>query len=319
MATLSPIWPSSRAVFPEGDPVFISDQQYVIDYLKGKGIDTVHLDKVGESTPDHVVFFGCDFDRLPLESLRDRFASSRVLWVPLAAFDPSPAAARYSVDLFLRTDLVTSTATNRKWLNVLRKLQRPLRIGDDRTSVVFRLGAGAAYSVGRSDPVIRPGADRQWSSIGEYLEVDISRIPAPGSTESSYSVDGVFCARGLCVAHVGGQPHNSPRLQHARELALRVANAGGVLARIDNTHLVSAICDGDEISTELIACAGTSGPDVIEFSFGTNHNITDHIDWNINSQLNEGAQGVHFGIGDGISGAHIDFVHPGARTSMDVD
>jgi hypothetical protein len=34
------------------------------------------------------------------------------------------------------------------------------------------------------------------------------------------------------------------------------------------------------------------------------------VDWRFNSQLNEGAGVMHIGFGEGITGAHMDFVIP---------
>jgi hypothetical protein len=316
MANPSSAWPSGTTVFRDGDPVFISDQQYVVNHLSTKGLPALHLGAVRSTPPARVVLLGCGTGLMPQQEVYALFAHSRVLWVPLGAFDPTADAARYSVDLLLRTDLAKSTAANAKWKHILSRLDRPLAVACDRSSALFRIEAGAAPPQGLIDPVIEGPPGQSWVSIAEYLEVDISSNPAPGSVEPAYAMEGTFWAEGLCVAHDGALPHASPQLERARELAQRVVKAGGVLACIQETNLISALCDGQDISAELIACAGDSGPQVIEFAFGTNHDITDHLDWSINSQLNEGALGVHFGIGDGVSGAHIDFVQPGSRIAV---
>jgi hypothetical protein len=230
----------------------------------------------------------------------------------MAAFDPRPAAVKYSIDLLLRTDLARSVAAIGKWKSVLRKLRRPLLIESDRSAATFRIREGAAYSIGKSDPALSRG----FTPLAELLEVDISSTTANGTQEPAYAVDGTFWADGLCVGHTRDLPHDDPQMEHGRELAKRVAKAGGVLARIEGARLVSALCGGKDISPELISCVGDSGAEVVEFSFGTNHDIANVLDWSVNSQLNEGALGVHFGIGYGVTAAHIDFVQPASRIKL---
>jgi hypothetical protein len=52
---------------------------------------------------------------------------------------------------------------------------------------------------------------------------------------------------------------------------------------------------------------------LIEVAFSTNTGMkSETIDWNYNSVLNETSLGVHIALGDGATGAHIDFIAPGA-------
>lgn len=37
-------------------------------------------------------------------------------------------------------------------------------------------------------------------------------------------------------------------------------------------------------------------------------NLLPLVDWELNSQLNEGAGTLHLGFGEGMTGAHMDFV-----------
>jgi hypothetical protein len=62
----------------------------------------------------------------------------------------------------------------------------------------------------------------------------------------------------------------------------------------------------------LRAFTGDADLSLVELSFGTNMTLfPDTVDWTINAQLHEGLHGVHAGIGDGVTGVHIDFVCPG--------
>jgi hypothetical protein len=57
----------------------------------------------------------------------------------------------------------------------------------------------------------------------------------------------------------------------------------------------------------------------LEFSIGTNEiSGEEGIDWAVNSQLNEGTRGIHIGLGEGVSAAHIDFIATEVRASFAV-
>jgi hypothetical protein len=103
----------------------------------------------------------------------------------------------------------------------------------------------------------------------------------------------------------------------ARRIAGRVARAGGVLVDVEDSRMTSARCDdGSDILDDLLACVGDDGDKIVEFSFGTNSDIDGALDWSVNSQINEGASGVHIALGDGVTGAHVDFVRPGATVAF---
>ncbi|MHC8407018.1 MULTISPECIES: hypothetical protein [unclassified Pseudomonas] len=63
----------------------------------------------------------------------------------------------------------------------------------------------------------------------------------------------------------------------------------------------------------LELAAGSRGVMLTEFAIGVNAAVGPHIDYGINSQMNEGVSGVHVAIGDGSSGYHIDFLYPDVR------
>ena len=53
---------------------------------------------------------------------------------------------------------------------------------------------------------------------------------------------------------------------------------------------------------------------LMEMAFSTNHGvIPENLDWTKNAQINEGALGIHVGLGDGLTGAHIDFICPNVQ------
>lgn len=55
---------------------------------------------------------------------------------------------------------------------------------------------------------------------------------------------------------------------------------------------------------------------LIEVAFASMEAL-ERVDWNFNSQLNEGAGGCHIALGTGVDAAHIDFISSRANVVID--
>ncbi|TCP21886.1 hypothetical protein EV207_13928 [Scopulibacillus darangshiensis] len=84
---------------------------------------------------------------------------------------------------------------------------------------------------------------------------------------------------------------------------------------IEDSHVKHVFTGNLDLAEELEELTNKRSELVLtEMAFSTNGGITEKdLDWSKNSQLNEGAIGIHFGIGDGLTGAHIDFICPGVK------
>ncbi len=82
---------------------------------------------------------------------------------------------------------------------------------------------------------------------------------------------------------------------------------------IENSQVIRIQAGSKDITDELEILTNKRRQLLLtEMAFSTNESLDPgRIDWTINSQLNEGAAGIHVGIGDGLTGAHIDFICPG--------
>jgi hypothetical protein len=50
-----------------------------------------------------------------------------------------------------------------------------------------------------------------------------------------------------------------------------------------------------------------------EVAIGTGALPLGRVEWSLNSVLNEGATGIHVGVGNGLNGTHFDFISTEAR------
>lgn len=79
--------------------------------------------------------------------------------------------------------------------------------------------------------------------------------------------------------------------------------------------VTSLQADNEEHIETLKSAAGIRGLGLTEFAIGVNEDIAAFIDYKVNSQMNEGINGVHLAIGDGSSGFHIDFLSPDVKVT----
>ena len=99
-----------------------------------------------------------------------------------------------------------------------------------------------------------------------------------------------------------------------QDLALAVAINKGRLVIAAN-RVVEFVVAGKNYVSLLEEASGVRGLNITEFAVGVNASIGSEIDYHVNSQLNEGIDGLHVAIGDGACGFHIDFLCPGATVS----
>lgn len=145
-------------------------------------------------------------------------------------------------------------------------------------------------------------------SVAEFFEVHYAHMkpldPCP------FSFHGIIKISGILTVLRRPNPTLPEGLKTSlRWLSDRIADEGALLSIEDNT-IPSFKTNGHEHIKLLDLAAGPRGLKLTEFAIGVNEEISNLIDYKINSQLNEGVSGVHLAIGDGSSGYHIDFLSP---------
>lgn len=128
-------------------------------------------------------------------------------------------------------------------------------------------------------------------------------------------MNGILSVPGVAVAH-HRQTHEAVKAQAEQAWALLVqlqANREFPLkVEIDNSRIVHIYANGQDLAERIEEYTNKKLELVLtEMAFSTNSGIlADGIDWLQNSQLNEGTVGIHVGLGDGLTGAHIDLICP---------
>ncbi|MGF1646455.1 MAG: hypothetical protein ACFCVF_06000 [Kineosporiaceae bacterium] len=308
----------------EGDwPIVATDSRDLLSWLLDEGVEAQHFSHLADLTPDerrNVLVVPTTVDGAPdPDRWRELFAESRLLIVPGVAFDPSMEAMRYTLRRLAEASINDAVERNTRVLNAVAQAESVLvtsgghemRCRFDEVTILR--------------PKIEPELERgEWESIGAYFEVGLVSEPDEfmANVKPGFHVDGEFLVNGVSVACHRHVSNDVRAMSTAAWTLLRdVHRDGGFPLRITLDHsVVRSIMTGqgrDLVSDLLPHTNAGLGGVLTELSFSTNSTLRpDGIDWTINSQMNEGALGVHVAIGEGLTGAHVDFIATGATSDI---
>lgn len=240
-----------------------------------------------------------------LNKLRDIFARSRVLWMPFAAFHDDTGPVVYGLEKLMMADFCSVRANQIATADLLRKHRQILLTDRHGGTITCRIPDSSVIAQAPRGK-LRSG---DFISLISYFEVETEYA----STESELlAADGALSIDCLLFASSARRDVDVQSLTQAQDLCTQVGNAKETILVLAEGKLKSLTVDGHEKVETLTAMAGERlGAQVTELSIGLNGNLG-CPDWQLNSPMNEGARGVHLGIGDGYSGLHFDFVSSAA-------
>ncbi len=308
---------SLAPIFGTSKPLFVTDDLDLVSWLGAHNISVSLIDEVAD-LPKHrrknVVLLPTTVDGLSFFRLERFFKGSRVLIVPLVAFDPSLEASIYTVSLLASSDFIHATKENAKWISILEESEvQHLSFRGAYGELEVTLKERLDLMLPRTQAGLLPG---EWEAIGMFFE--IAMIPDNEDFfHPGYIVNGEVEIPGVAVAHHRIMPRQLTCLpMRAWQLLGGLIKEGRfpLKIKIENSQLKEVrSVDGADLTNEI---RELSNPQLelilVEMAISNNPGLdASKLDWGVNSVLNEGAQGIHFAVGDGVTGAHIDFICPG--------
>lgn len=285
-------------------PVFVTDNGALAEWLRSGGAEAAEYRHLPDTPDRAIVLLPTDYEIFPpWAELRQKFRGCRVLWVPLASFDPGFAAACYSIERLLHSDLEKAVERNRRILTHLLTGES-FTYSATGTELAFSL-VDQVHVNSRTRVALLPG---EHAGVGAYFEVGLATNWM--EIEEAFHINGSFRVEALLVSKHREMPGE---LDKTYREALDVA--GELRSRVPFTiHLDdSRVTPGSFGDLDTVVHRVTNprfGGLLTELAWGTNNDILPSVDWTINSQFNEGAGGIHIALGDGVTGAHIDFICP---------
>ena len=296
-----------RTVFGGQEGVVLTDEPMLVTWLTEHGVRAATFDQIlsgHETPPPRFVAVPLNYGRLPSRfELRDIFARSSVLWISLASFSCVLSEAKYALEKFAEIDLAGAVAANRRIITKLLLAGEEVCMAGPETDLTLRLPEELQLS-SRTRTELLPD---EHSTIGNFFEVAMSPTDLAGHVDTELIVSGSLRIDSVLVAkHRELQGQRADYFAIAKEIAEDMRRACPLFVTIENNRFV----DGFGPWTDGIDA--TSGPEyegaVTEVAIGTGLLDPARVDWSLNCLLNEGAAGIHLGVGNGLNGMHFDFI-----------
>ncbi|GIW33385.1 hypothetical protein [Meiothermus sp.] len=295
-------------------PTLISDSPELVEWLADQGCESVLLEvgaveRLSKRHRQNVLMIPATDQAFSFHVLDRAFRGSRVLIVPVIAFDPALEAAQYTVEMVSRSDFAAAVAQNRAWLDLVQYAAEPLVFEGPAGRLECGIKERVQLMKPRTQTMLLPG---EWEAIGMYFEVpmipDNEDFFHPG-----YIVNGQLEVCGAAVARHRQMPAPLvPLHAEAWELMSGLLAEGRFPLKVEvkDSRLVGATAGGRDITPELLRLSNEKLELLlIEFAFSNNPSLkAGMLDWSVNSVMNEGIQGLHIAVGDGLTGAHIDLI-----------
>ena len=295
---------------------FVADSDCVLDLLLSEGYECLmYFEEL--NLPENCVSIQTSKKHfLNLKSNLDNSIKSRVLTLPLIAFDSSQECFEYFFNQLKLCNLnrifESSTSLMRKFGEVGANIN--IKQGCDiDLSCHFNKKVQYSYP---SQLLIKQGSIR---SIAQYFEVNFNHLYT--EFEPDFKLSGKFNFTSCLYAiHPSNDGISAKQMEAVKKLFNAVFNATNCSLLVKDNVALSLLLDNVEYIEVLKCIAGDlRKSEVTELAFGLNNDIIDTIDWQYNSQINEGCGGMHLGFGDGKSGIHMDFICPEKKDLLTIE
>jgi hypothetical protein len=301
-----------KSIFAGEESTIVTDDWGLADWLAAQDVCVTTFDEItaGEvEVPRRALAIPLDWDRVPSRHLlRSHWSATSVLWLPLASFSSDLDTAKYSVDMFSEVDVSKSVAMNRRVITRLLLAREEIKMIGPDTALTIRLPK-VLHAVGRTRlELLRD----EHTTLGNYFEVGMSPSDMAGQVDASMSVSGVVRVDTVLVAkHREMRRESASTFQQAADVAEKLRQACPFQLVVEGNRIVNGFGEWAETIDRL------SGPQygyaLTEVAIGTGALPLGRVEWSLNSVLNEGATGIHVGVGNGLNGTHFDFISTEAR------
>lgn len=293
-------------LFRNNEPVtFICDDDKLIAWLRNQEICAINAKNLSSAPRNAIIVHSNSAYLDKINEIVVHSNDSCVLSLNQLAFDHQFESLRYSCEKLLEINFYSVFAYQSEQLAKLENSANPLLLRNGKTDLKCHFTDNVHFAYPKQ-LFITPGVPR---NVNEYLELHFENLN--DSINSCFELEGQLSVSSILFAIAPSRlkTFDIQKQLKARQLFNRVVQSDNVMLTISANKVTSFIINDIEYRDELYLLAGNKkGLELTEFAFGLNKGIKKNIDWSLNSQLNEGVEGIHVGIGDGFSGIHLDFI-----------
>ncbi|MDB6049433.1 MAG: hypothetical protein JWR17_2179 [Pseudomonas sp.] len=241
-----------------------------------------------------------------LFQLSARSESGRAIYTQAHAFDPALDSVIYTFEQMCNSDYRQAMGKQEELLALLDDHQRLCLAGPNSAGRLIINEGMAPYAMIEED--IQTANDKFIFPLAELLEVHYTHMDP--DEPRSFTLNGEFQVAGILTARGYHDPSIPMRLIESLAALSDLVARHGASVIIKDSQLKSFRIAGRDYCILLNEATGPRGLHLTECAFGVNASIAGTIDYRINSQLNEGIEGMHIAVGDGRHGYHIDLLMP---------
>lgn len=293
--------------FGSRDISLLTDSNALIAHAQHQSINALLINELSSLPANSVCITFSREATETLQQLAARCQSGQTLYTQAHAFDPSLKSGIYTLDLICSSDYRLAMHKQEQLLSLLDEHHVLRLTGDNTRGTLHILNEAAPYAMIEED--IQASRGFYIFPLAELLEVHYTHMdpdePRTFTLDGEFNVSGILCARGY------PDPSIPPRLIESLVSLVQAVAAHGATAIIVDNQVRSFTVGARDYCALLSEATGPRGLHLTECAFGVNASIADKIDYRINSQLNEGIEGLHVAVGDGRQGYHIDMLMPG--------
>ncbi|NWC59592.1 hypothetical protein [Pseudomonas veronii] len=293
--------------FESSDISLLTDSTELARYARDQAIDARLINQQVQMPANSVCITLSRAGTDALLRLAARCPSGRTMYTQAHAFDPALASAIYTLELICTSDYRQAMANQETLLELLDDHHRLQLIGPGSHGRLEISHGAAPYAM--IDEDVQAAGNHFIFPLAELLEVHYTHMNP--EEPRTFRLDGEFKVAGILAAR-GYHDPSIPRhvIESLAHLSEQVA-IHGATAMIEGNQLRAFWVEGRDQCALLNQATGPRALQLTESAFGVNASIADCIDYRINSQLNEGIEGMHVAVGDGRQGYHIDLLMPG--------
>ncbi len=298
-----------HSLFSTDDVVIVADNSEFLRAVSERGINCADI-RTMETFPDTAVSvsFSDDAARRTFV-LASQNPKTKMIFCAAHVFDDSLESANYSLDLMRKSNFRAALSAQEGIISFLESTQNIQLSGNGADCKVVLDGKTKPFALRKNieSPYV--------ASVAEFFEVHFAHIkknePCPFHLSGELKIAGALSV----LRPTGKDPYQGSREDVSRFLK-DIASADKVNLVAENNEIVSFKIDNRELVDFVRKIGGEREAKLTEFAVGVNQSISGHVDYGVNSQINEGIEGIHVAIGDAVTGYHIDLLCPKVKTSQ---
>lgn len=303
---------SLKNLFDNQEFYILSDNYQFIEYCKEKNLRVMEILSLNKIPKNSVGFSFSSEASTHVFNLTKNEKDIKHIFLSMNVFEPDIQHAIYNLEMISKCDFIKSLEKQKEMLDVIKKQNTLEFTGEGSKGLVKIIDKN--YLIGINE----------WTkssyfilSVADFFEVYFAHtkidLACPFHLEGTLQIKGMIAS----LRPNGQEPYANSK-NDIQKLIKEINDSNKTIIKVEDNHISSFMIDKMERVEEIKKFTGRRGLKLSEFAVGLNQEANRICNFAFNSQLNEGVNGIHIGIGDAVSGYHLDFIAPDVYISSGI-